>query len=376
MAHASTLVVADPTADLYTIGVEEEFHVVDLDSGALVPDGASILPDRDDFTHELQQSCVETRTAVCTTLDELRDELVRLRGRLVAAAEQAGLGVVSAGTVPVADLEAQRITPSPRYEHLLQHYRHMAREQLICSCQTHIGFDDRDEAIAVMNQVRPWLPCLLALSASSPFWLGSDTGYASYRTQVWRRWPTAGIPEAFDSYEEYQEMTRLLVDCGGIGDPGMLYWDVRPSAHIDTLEFRVADACPTIDETLLQTALARGLARTEHEALLAGAPTLQVRTELLRLSSWRAARFGLDGELVEPLTVSAQPARVLVERLLMRIRPALEEAGDWPFVREQVDRLLTDGGSAQRQRAVLERRGDPRDVVAALVAETNPSAGH
>ena len=184
----------------------------------------------------------------------------------------------------------------------------LVREQLICSTQVHVDVDDRDLAIAVGRRVAPWLPALLALSASSPFWLGTDTGYASYRTLIWRRWPTAGALPGFGSAAEYDRAVADLVRSGVILDPGMIYFDVRPSAHLPTLELRICDSCPSLEDVVLLAGLFRALVIREIEAEHAGLPPVPVRPGLLEAATWRAAQAGLQGDLVDPVTAGPVPA--------------------------------------------------------------------
>lgn len=357
-----------------TMGVEEEFHIVDLATGMLVPESARLLARLDDtFTSELHRSTIESRTAVCTTLEELRDELVRTRTILVAAADAEGLAILAAGTAPLVDPVVQEVTDTERFRGLLENYQQLVREQLICSCQVHVGVPDADEAVAVMNRVRPWLGVLLALSTSSPYWEGRDTGYGSYRTQVWQRWPTAGVPGRYRDHAEYLRVSELL-QSGGSVDAGMFYWDVRPVPRLGTVEFRVADACTTIDDVLLQAALDRALVRTARLAILDGVPERDIRDEVLRLATWRAARFGLDGELLDPQALGAVTTDRAVRKLLAHVRPALEDAGDWLFASTTVDRLLAVGNSSRRQRQVMDDTGDLREVVRMLARATRPDA--
>lgn len=358
-----------------TIGVEEEFHVIEPTSGMLVPEASRLLARLDDtFTSELHQSSIESRTGVCDTLDQLRTELVRTRSALAAAADAEGLAIVSAGTVPLIDPAVQAVTDTRRFRDMLDDYQHLVREQVICSCQVHVGVDDMDQAVAVMNRVRPWLGVLLALSASSPFWTGEDTGYASYRTQIWRRWPTAGVPGRFADWAEYQQVGALL-QRGGSVDEGMFYWDVRPAPVTGTIEFRIADACTTIDDVLVQAALSRALVRTERLAMLEGREEAAVRDEILKLATWRAARFGLAGTLVDPLATGAVTTDRAVRKMLDHVRPALEDAEDWMVVAPLVEHLLETGSSAQRQRALVRAGGTFHDVVASLIAATRPDGG-
>ncbi|OPG05496.1 glutamate--cysteine ligase [Microbispora sp. GKU 823] len=358
------------------VGVEEEFHVVDLGTRQLVPRAGLLLqqlpPDR--FTQELQRSMVEANTRPCTSLEDLSRELTGLRADAVAAADGLGLGIVAAGTVPLVDAETMKISPDPRYEQMLADYQALAREQLICGTQVHAEVRDRDLAVAVTHRLAPWLPPLLALSCSSPYWMGADTGYASFRSMVWQRWPTAGPAARFESAEEYDAMVDELIRSGVISDPGMLYFDVRPSAHVPTVELRLCDACPRVDDIVLIAGLFRALVSRELDTLAADEPPSaaaeSVRTELVRAASWRAARSGLDGELVDPVEGVPRPARTVVGRMLEVLRPQLEESGDWALVSSLAARALADGGSAARQREAFRRGGLLADVVDLLLAET------
>ncbi|MCW2945134.1 MAG: hypothetical protein JWR24_1851 [Actinoallomurus sp.] len=358
------------------IGVEEEFHTVGLETRRLMPRADSLLaqlpPDR--FGAELQRSVVETNSRPYVRLVDLAEDLAALRRRVVEAAAGLGLGIVAAGTVPVVDPEALKVTPDPRYENMLDEYQLLAREQLICGAQVHVDVGDRDLAVAVAHRVAPFLPALLALSASSPFWLGNDTGYASYRTLLWSRWPTAGAIGPFASAAEYDEMIADLVRYGVISDPGMIYYDVRPSAHLPTLELRIPDACPRLEHVILLTGLFRALVIEGIEAVTRGRPELPVRTELVRAATWRAARSGLEGELIDPGDGTPVAARQLLHRLLNELRPRLEATGDWDLVAELTETALAHGSSAARQREAYAH-GGLHEVVDMLLAETRANTG-
>jgi carboxylate-amine ligase len=313
---------------------------------------------------------VETNTPVCTTLAEVREALRRSRRALVEAAGREGLRIAAAGTHPFSHWADQKVTPKRRYHNLAEDYRQIFREEVVFGCHVHVGFDDPEAAIQAMNRSRPWLPVLLALTANSPFWLGADTGYASFRAEVWNRWPTAGMPQAFDSRAEYDRLVEALVATGSLREPTKLYWDVRPSARQETLEFRVADSVMGVDEAIMVAGLARALAVTGHAAAVRGDPDPRPRPELLRAAKWRAARHGLEAELVDVLAGRARPAAELVEAFLAEVRPALEEAGDLEEVTGLARATLAGGNGAARQREAFRRNGRLEDVVDLVVEAT------
>jgi carboxylate-amine ligase len=323
------------------------------------------------FTAELQRSVVETNSAVCTTLDDLRAELVRLRRLAVGTAESIGLGIAAAGTMPLLGGDSAMITPTSRYRRMLDEYQMLAREQLICGVQVHVGVADRDVAVAVAQRVQPWLPVLLALSSSSPYWLGQDSGYASVRSLVWQRWPTAGDPGTVTSAADHDALVAELIESGTITDPAMIYFDVRPSAHVPTVELRTTDACSDVDTVILLTGLFRALVHREIDAVTAGLERQPVRPPVLRAALWRAARSGLEGELLNlPRSAGPVPASQAVEGLVNEVRPALEAAGDWSAVRELSRQALSRHSAAARQRRAYAQRGRLADAVDLILAET------
>jgi carboxylate-amine ligase len=361
-----------------TVGVEEEFQLLDADTFDLRPGIDEVLPDArralaGDVEPELQRSQIEVGTPVCDTLADVRRELVRLRRALARAAARRGCLLAATSTHPWATAADASLTAKPRYEAIGEHYAQLAREQLICGCHVHVCVEDRELAVQALNHVRPWLAPLLALAANSPFWRGADTGYASYRTEIWAAWPTAGPPLPYASWQEYEEVTEALIGSGVVPDHGMIYWDARPSRRYDTVELRVTDVCLSVDEAVLVAGLARGLVLTGVRAALAGDPVPDVRQELVRAAHWRAARSGLTGELVHPLTGRAAPAFDVVAALLAQVRDALEITGDHEEVRELTAAVLGRGNGAVRQREAYARRGELVDVVKAVVAETLPA---
>jgi carboxylate-amine ligase len=359
----------------FTVGVEEEYQIIDARTRELRSRQAHILPEAqervgDQVTPELYLSQIEIGTPICRTLADVRAEIARLRGQIIAAAENAGNRIAAAGTHPFSHWEDQQLTPKARYVGIEQDYQQLAREQLIFGCHVHVGIRDREAAIEMMNRSRPWLAVLLALSANSPFWLGADTGYASFRTQLWRRWPMAGTPQVFTSRAEYDRLVESLVQTESIEDGTKIYWDARPSARFETLEYRVTDVCMTVDEAVMMAGLVRALARTCHADSARDTPIEHARPELLRAAKWRAARYGLDADLIDIPNKRAVPAPKLVEKLLSTLRPSLEEYEEWDEIEALVTQTIERGTGAARQRAAYAQAGRYEDVVDLIVAET------
>ncbi|WP_018637816.1 carboxylate-amine ligase [Parafrankia elaeagni] len=368
-----------------TFGVEEEFLLLDPDSLAVRAAAPRVLSrssgrgDLDgeldgDLDVELTREQVESGSAPHTSLALVRGSLSTLRRAAAQAARAEGVMLAATATSPTRG--DPTLTHKPRYERMRDEFGLTAREQLTCGCHVHVGIESPDEAVGALDRLRPWLSVLAALSANSPLWHGEDTGYASYRTQVWARWPTAGAPAAFGSAAEYDRVVDLLVRSGAAMDDDMIYFDARLSRHYPTLELRVADVCLSVEDAVLLAALARGLVTTAAADWADGRPVPDARPEVLRAATWRAARDGIQGELVDPVSGELVKARAMVDRLVERISPALAAAGDLAAVGGMVDTLFARGTGADRQRAMLRRRGRIADVVDLIVRETDPeSAG-
>ena len=361
-----------------TFGVEEEFHLVDPVTYALTPSPglifAALRGEVGERIHpEISMSQLETATGICTTLAEVRAELVATRAQASAAATGAGVALLVASTHPFANWRQQALTPAPRYEAMVERWAHLVLQNDICGCHVHVGVPDLDTAVAVMDRVRPYLPLLLAMTGSSPFHDGVDTGYDSYRTLWWSRWPMAGPPEHLGNAAGFRAVVEGLVASGLVADTSHLYWDVRPSYHLPTLEFRLADVCTDVDDAVLLATLSRALVTTtarEHHGGTAP-PEEPWRADLHRAAHWRAARDGVAGELVHPRTGRLASAGEVAGALVDRVAGALEESGDRDLVEALLPRLLEHGGGAGRQRAVAEDSDDLTPVLADLAGRTH-----
>lgn len=350
-----------------TIGVEEEFLLVDPTSGEPVALNEAVAREAAGRGVKLQlelTTCqVETTSEVVGSTRELRDQLLRLRRLSAEAADAAGARLLAVGLPPTLPREFP-ITDTPRYREIGEKFGMIAHEQGICGCHVHVAVPSREAAIRVSNRLRPWLPSLLALSANSAIYRNSDTGYASWRSVLWARWPSAGPPPHFDSVDEYDAVVTMLQQAGAMRDDGMVYWDVRPSKNFPTIEVRVADVPATVAETVLLAALTRAAVMTALQDERRGEPTPPLAAHALKAAYWKSARDGLDGDAVDLMESHQRvPARELLDRLVEHVRPALEAVGDYDLVFDGLRRVTEHGNGAIRQRRAWQRRRDVRDVL-------------
>ena len=355
------------------MGVEEEFLLVEPGTGRPQAVAGTVLRGAgqaagSDLEAELQQQQLETNSQPCHSLDELHRELQRCRAAAAAAAGRAGVQVAALGTSP-APVQPEPVRTS-RYERMAEDFGLTAHEQLTCGCHVHVELSSADEGVAVLDRAGPWLAVLLALSANSPFWQGLDSSYASFRYQVWGRWPSSGPTEPFGTAQAYRETIEQMVGTGTLLDPGMVYFNARLSDRYPTIEVRIADVCLRAEDAVLIAALVRALVETEARSWRDGKPLVRPRTELLRLAAWRASRSGLDADLVNPVTGRPEQARTVVSMLLDHCRDALAEAGDADTGTELLTALLTRGNGAAFQRAAYQRSGRLSDVINSAVHVT------
>jgi glutamate---cysteine ligase / carboxylate-amine ligase len=359
-----------------TVGVEEELLLVDPHDGQALAVASAVLDEARDhggelagevLTSELARQQIETNIRPCTSLDELGSELRRWRQVAADAAETRGARVVALATSPLPVVPS--ITPNFRYRKMIDKFGVTAKQQLTCACHIHVEVASDEEAVAVLDRIRGWLPVLLALSANSPFWQGEDTGYASFRSQVWNRWPSAGPTELWGSAEHYHATVRAMIESDTVLDEGMIYFDARLSRNFPTVEVRVADVCLHTDDAVLLAGLTRALVETAARAWKEDQPPTPLRVELLRLAGWRAARSGLDGSLIDAAGRPA-PAQRVVRALLEHVTPALQDFGEYDVVQDLIGAVLGRGNGSMLQREVRRRGGSLADVVACAVTRT------
>jgi carboxylate-amine ligase len=361
-------------AHRFTIGVEEEFQIIDPKTCELRSHVMQLVNEvspsiQDQVKHEMHQSIVETGTKICENVGELRIEMHRTRGELIAAAERAGLQVAAAGTHPFSSWIDQVISPGERYENIVEELQQLARSLLIFGMHIHVAMPDKQTTIDMMNMVRYFLPHLLSLSTSSPFWMGRNTGLKSFRTTVFRRFPRTGVPELFQSWSEYENFVNLLVQLNCIDNPKKIWWDVRPHPVFGTLEFRMCDVTTKVEEACAIAALTQAIVVKLHRLYTSNQSWRIYRRALIEENKWRAARYGIEGKLVDFGKELEVPTKILIPELLELVDDVVDDLGSRSAV-NYVHTILSEGTSAERQLRVFEQTGDLRAVVQHVVAET------
>src|SRR5450631_2772654 len=319
-------------AHRFTIGVEEEFQIIDpatceLRSHVMQLVSAASPGIVEQVKHEMHQSIVETGTNICDSVHELRIEMHRTRGELVAAAERAGLQVAAAGTHPFSSWIDQVISPGERYQNIIEELQQLARSLLIFGMHVHVAMPDKQTTIDMMNMVRYFLPHLLALSTSSPFWLGRDTGLKSFRTTVFRRFPRTGIPDHFQSWNEYEEYVNTLVDLHCIDNGKKIWWDLRPQPTFGTLEFRICDVPTAPRASIAIAAVAQAIIVKLYRLRVRNLGFRLYHRALIEENKWRAARWGIDGKLIDFGKRREVPMRELALELLEFIDDVVDDLG-------------------------------------------------
>jgi glutamate---cysteine ligase / carboxylate-amine ligase len=359
-----------------TIGIEEEYQIVDPQTRELrsyiteLLEAGKLMLREQELKPELHQSVVEIGTQVCRTPAEARAELVRLRRAVMDLAARGGLRIAAAGTHPFSSWSTQEITPFDRYLGVKKDMQVLADQLLIFGTHVHIGIQDPEFRIDAMNVVRYMLPHLLCLACSSPFWLGRETGLKSYRSIVFRNFPRTGIPDAFGSDADYRHFVNVLVGTHSIPDASKIWWDVRPHHLYPTLEFRILDVCTRVDEVVCIAAIIQALIAKLWRLRRDNMTFRVYPAALIEENKWRAARYGLDGKLIDFGKGEELPARDLIRELLeWFLADVVDELGSRREV-EYAYRILEEGTSADRQLATFRRTGNLNAVVDQLIAET------
>ncbi len=357
-----------------TLGIEEEYQIIDPESRELksyiqelLDQGRVVLHDQ--IKQEFLQSQVEVGSHICRNIPELRDEVIRLRRSICQLAESNGLRVAAASTHPFSSWAKQDVSVGERYTQLRTNMAELARRMLIFGMHVHVGIDDKELMIDVMNQARYFLPHLLALTTSSPFWLGRDTGLKSYRTVIFESLPRTGLPPIFDSWADYQGFVDMLVETNCIDEPTKIWWDVRPHPKFPTIEFRVCDICTKVEEAVAVAAIIQAIVAKLIRLRRDNQSWRTYRHHLINENKWRAVRYGIQGQLIDFGKRIELPMADLTEELLGFVDDMVDELGTRAEV-EYIHTMLREGTSADRQRAVFEKTGDLRAVVDSLVEET------
>ncbi|MER7769478.1 glutamate--cysteine ligase [Kitasatospora sp. NPDC096140] len=365
-----------PPRALPTVGVEEEFLLVDRRTRLPAERAPQVIADAaGELGEQVQAEFFPVQVEVCTRpatrLDELAADLVHLRAVVAAAAAEAGCLLVASGTPVLSNPRPGRVTDDPRYREMAARYRSVVDGYggALCGCHVHVGTVSRGRALALANHLRPWLPVVQALTVNSPFAEGRDSGFASWRSVRWARWPTVGPAPVLDE-EQYESVVAALVRSGVLLDRRMVYWYARPSEHVPTLEVRVADVNADLRTVLLLAALLRGLTTVLLDEIDEGRPAPACPAGLVRDAHWQAARTGVAGDGIDPLTGRLTPMAALADRLLERAAPGLAAAGDLTAVETALGRIHRRGTGADRQRRALRRHGRLTAVVDELAALT------
>jgi carboxylate-amine ligase len=360
---------------LFTLGVEEEFQIIDPVSRELKSHIQQILEDgklilAENVKAEMHQSVVEMGTDICCDVNDARVQVTKLRTDLAKLAIKSGLRIAAAGTHPFSHWQDQKITEHPRYKVIVDDMQQVARANLIFGLHVHVGVADREVAIHIMNAARYFLPHIFALSTNSPFWIGRNTGFKSYRSKVFDRFPRTGIPDYFNGVSEYDKYINLLIKTGCIDNAKKIWWDIRVHPVFKTLEFRVCDIPLRVDETIALTAVMQAIVAKLHKLLKQNLGFRLYRRALIAENKWRAARYGIKGKLIDFGKSEEVDYKLLAEELLEFIDDVVDELGSRKEV-NYIRNILETGTGADRQLDVWNRTNDIKSVVDFIIDETH-----
>ncbi|MBK8258063.1 MAG: carboxylate-amine ligase [Polyangiaceae bacterium] len=361
----------------FTLGVEEEFQIVHAETrelrsyvSRLLEEGRSNALLRERVRPEMHQSVVETGTGICRDIKQARAEVSELRQSLGDLAKKGGMRIVAAGTHPYSDWKTQEITDGERYKGIVEDLQDVARANLIFGLHVHVGINDREVAMAMANQIRYFLPHILALSTSSPFWLGRNTGLKSLRSEIFKRFPRTGIPSAFDSYGAFQRYVDLLVKTHCIDNAKKIWWDVRAHPFFDTVEVRVCDMTTRLDDTMAIVALVQAVMGKLYLLYRRNWAFREYSRELIEENKWRAVRYGIEGKFIDFGKQEEVPTADIIHELLEFV----SEAADIFQSQNELDRIrqiLKEGTSADKQIKVFAETGNINAVVDHLIQQTS-----
>jgi len=364
----------------FSLGIEEEYQTIDPVtrelrshvSTEMLAQGKLRLEER--VKAEMHQSVIEVGTRICHNIEEAREDIYDLRRNMIHLAEENGLILVAGATHPFADWRTQEIYPDPRYDKVVEDLQLVARSNLIFGLHVHVGIEDREDAIRIMNSLRYFLPHILALSTNSPFWLGMETGYKSYRAKVFENFPRTNLPDHFGSYSEFENYINLLIKTNSIDNAKKIWWDVRPHPYFDTVEVRVCDIPLRAEETVAIAALIQATACKLWKLHENNLDFRQYSRALLMENKFRAVRYGLDGKLIDFGKEEEVDERLLIGEYLNFIDDVVPEL-DSRVAIDYIKTMLENGSGADRQLKVFRETGDLTKVVDYMAEETRVGLG-
>ncbi len=364
----------------FTLGIEEEYMVVDPETRELkshqqrIVEAASKILTEDQVKAEMHQAVVEVGTGICRNTTEARADLANLRKTISQVAASFNLRIGASGTHPFSHWEKQLITDAPRYNQIVNELQEAARSNLIFGLHVHVGMEDRELGIHIANSMRYFLPHIYALSTNSPFWEGRNTGFKSFRTRVFDKFPRTGIPDYFESWEDYESYVKLLVKTGCIDNAKKIWWDLRVHPFFNTVEFRICDVPMLLDETIAIAALFQALCAKLYKLKQQNLNFINYKRALITENKWRASRYGIDGRLIDFGKQTEVSTRVLINELLEFIEDVVEDLGSRNEI-NYVYKMLEQGTGADRQLAVYNQRQSLVDVVDYIVSQTMEGTG-
>lgn len=365
----------------FTLGIEEEFQIVDPESRELrshvsehlLEEGRLVLSEQ--IKMEMHQSVIELGTAVCRSAAEARVEVARLRTTLAQLADKRGLRIIAASTHPISDWKTQEIMDNDRYKEIVENMQDVARANLIFGLHIHVGMPDQETCIAIMNQIRYFLPHILALTTSSPFWIGRNTGLSSIRTKIFQRFPRTDIPPVFQSWSQFEDYINLLIKTSCIDNGKKIWWDARPHPNFGTLEVRICDLPTRLDETIAVAALVQALMHTLYKLYKRNMSWRIYPAELISENKWRASRYGINGKLIDFGKREEVHTKSLIEELIRLVDESVDELGS----RQEINylyKIMDDGTSADRQVRIYGESGGSLQAVSDYLIEDTLAGLH